>query len=70
MPSIFFFEKDRASFDGLGGTMYWSVESKLSLDSSLFDRFGIDNKEDWVDPFIGLKGKTMSGRPIDRLTTF
>ena len=50
--------------------MYWSVESKLSLDSSLFDRFGIDNKEDWVDPFIGLKGKTMSGRPIDRLTTF
>lgn len=54
-------ETDRASLDGLGGIRYWLVDSELSLKSSLFGKYGIDNREDWVDPIIGLKGKTMLG---------
>ena len=55
-----FFETDRAFFDGLGGVRYWSVDQELSL-SGLLGTYAIDNREDWFDPVIGLKGLTMLG---------
>lgn len=54
-------ETDRAFLDGLAGIRYWSVDSELSLKSNLLGRYAIDNREDWVDPIVGLKGKTMIG---------
>mgnify|MGYP000488264672 FL=1 len=44
-----------------GGIRYWSVESKLSLEAGLLPARKISNKEDWLDPLIGLKGLTPIG---------
>ena len=54
-------ETDRAFLDGLGGIRYWSVDSELSLNNNLLGRYAINNQEDWFDPIVGLKGKTMIG---------
>lgn len=54
-------ETDRAFLDGLGGLRYWSVDSELSLSGGPLGTLGIDNREDWVDPIVGLKGRTMLG---------
>jgi len=54
-------EKDRAFLDVVGGIRYWSVESKLSLEAGLLPARKISNKEDWVDPLVGLKGLTPIG---------
>ena len=45
--------------DVIGGGRYWSVDSELALKGPLFPSLSeqsISNKEDWVDPIIGLKG--------------
>ncbi len=45
--------------DVIGGLRYWSVDSELTLKGPLFpflSERSLSNKEDWVDPIIGLKG--------------
>lgn len=54
-------ETERTFLDGLAGLRYWSVDSELSLSGGPLGRYAIDNKEDWIDPIIGLKGRTMLG---------
>jgi hypothetical protein len=49
-------ENNRAFLDVIGGIRYWSVDSELSLSAGLIGPREIFNKEDWVDPIIGLKG--------------
>jgi hypothetical protein len=49
-------ERERAFLDVVVGIRYWSVESKLSLEAGLLPARKISNKEDWVDPLVGLKG--------------
>ena len=47
-------DSDASSLDLMGGLRYWEVDSSLDFSGPA----GISgrNKEDWVDPFIGLKG--------------
>ena len=49
-------ERERAFLDVVGGIRYWSVDSELSLNAGLIGSREMSNKEDWVDPLIGLKG--------------
>ncbi len=52
---------DKAFIDGLVGVRYWSADSKLTLSGGPAGFYAIDNKEEWFDPIIGLKGLTMLG---------
>ncbi|MBW1860060.1 MAG: hypothetical protein JRI70_08310 [Deltaproteobacteria bacterium] len=54
-------EQERAFLDAIGGIRYWSVDSELSLGAGLLRPRKVSNKEDWVDPIIGLKGLTPIG---------
>jgi hypothetical protein len=51
--------------DVIGGFRYWSVDSELTLKGAafpgVFPERSVSNKEDWVDPLIGLKGLTPIG---------
>jgi len=49
-------EKDQAFLDAMGGIRYWSIDSELALNAGLVSARAISNKEDWIDPIIGLKG--------------
>jgi len=49
-------ETKRAFLDVVGGIRYWSVDSELTLRGGLIGDRGISNKEDWVDPLVGVKG--------------
>jgi len=50
---------ERGGVDALLGARYWEVDSKLSLSGPL--GLSGQNKEDWIDPFVGAKGWTMFG---------
>lgn len=59
------YEEQGRFLDLFGGIRYWSVDSKLSSKAGLLPAGEISNKEDWVDPVIGLKGKTpLGGSPF------
>jgi hypothetical protein len=49
-------EQDRAFLDGMAGLRYWSVDSSLTFGAGIMPAREISNREDWVDPIIGLKG--------------
>jgi hypothetical protein len=49
-------ERDRAFLDGMAGLRYWSVDSSLKLGTGILPAREISNREEWVDPIIGLKG--------------
>lgn len=49
-------ERERAFLDAIGGIRYWSVDSELSLGAGLLPARKVSNKEDWIDPIIGVKG--------------
>ena len=53
-------ETDRAFIDGLAGIRYWSVDSELTL-SGPAGALSTDNREEWLDPLMGIKGFTMLG---------
>ncbi len=55
------YEEKGMFLDGLAGIRYWSVNSELSTSAGLLPGNSISNTEDWVDPFIGIKGKTPFG---------
>jgi hypothetical protein len=54
-------EQDRAFLDGMAGLRYWSVDSSLKLGAGILPAREISNKEEWVDPIIGLKGRMPLG---------
>lgn len=47
--------------DFLAGVRFWEVESIFSLKSGTAPGMKASNDEDWIDPFIGVKGKTPLG---------
>ena len=49
-------EQDRAFLDGMAGLRYWSVDSSLKLEAGILPAREISNREEWLDPVIGLKG--------------
>jgi hypothetical protein len=49
-------DQDRAFLDGMAGLRYWSVDSSLKLGAGILPARESSNREDWVDPIIGLKG--------------
>jgi hypothetical protein len=51
-------DRESAFLDVYGGIRYWSVDSTLQLKTGLLPGRRRSNTEDWVDPIIGLKGKT------------
>lgn len=54
-------ETDKAFLDALAGLRYWNVDSELAVSGGPLGFYNVDNSEDWIDPFIGLKGRTMLG---------
>jgi hypothetical protein len=54
-------EQDRTFLDGMAGLRYWSVDSSLKLGAGILPTREISNREDWVDPIIGLKGRMPLG---------
>jgi hypothetical protein len=52
-------EQDGAFLDGMAGLRYWSVDSSLKLGAGILPARESSNREDWVDPIIGLKGLTV-----------
>lgn len=54
-------EQPGAFLDVLAGIRYWSVDSTLELRPGLLRGREVSNKEDWVDPIVGLKGLTSLG---------
>ena len=45
-----------ASLDLLGGVRYWSVDSSLELSAAALQNRAVNNKEEWFDPLVGVKG--------------
>jgi len=54
-------EEQQAFIDGIGGIRYWSIDSELALGAGLGPALMLTNKEDWVDPIIGIKGLSPLG---------
>lgn len=54
-------EKSRGSLDLIAGIRYWSVDSTLELRAGTLPGRKVSNKEDWVDPLVGLKGLSAIG---------
>jgi hypothetical protein len=48
-------EKPRTSLDLIAGIRYWSVDSTLELRPGILPGQKVSNKEDWVDPLVGVK---------------
>ena len=54
-------EQDGAFLDAMAGMRYWSVESSLALGAGILPARESTNREDWVDPIVGLKGRMPLG---------
>ena len=54
-------EQDGAFLDGMAGLRYWSVDSSLKLGAGILPARESSNREDWMDPIIGLKGLVPMG---------
>jgi len=54
---------DRSSANVFGGLRYWEVDTQLDFGGGLGLLAGrsVRNKEDWVDPMIGIKGRSALG---------
>lgn len=49
-------DQDGAFLDGMAGLRYWSVDASLKLDAGLLSARESTNRENWVDPIVGIKG--------------
>ena len=49
-------EQGNSSFGVLGGARFWSVDTRLELDSGLLPGRSISDSETWLDPMIGVRG--------------
>jgi hypothetical protein len=54
-------EKGRAFFDGVAGLRYWNVETALSVSGGLLGTRKRSQREEWVDPLVGVKGLSPIG---------
>lgn len=54
-------ETDKAVLDAMAGLRYWNVDSELAISGGPLGFYNVDNSEDWIDPLVGLKGRTMLG---------
>lgn len=54
-----FLQSATAGLEALIGARYWEVDSTLSFTGPL--QLAGSNTEDWIDPFIGIKGRTRLG---------
>ena len=54
-------DNEASSVDVLAGMRYWSVETRLKLRAGSLPEQKVSEKEDWVDPVIGIKGVTPIG---------
>ena len=54
-------QQDGAFLDAMAGLRYWSVDSTLKFTAGILPARGRSNREDWVDPFIGVKGLSPLG---------
>ncbi|KIX15773.1 hypothetical protein, partial [Dethiosulfatarculus sandiegensis] len=54
-------EKQGAFIDLTAGARYWSMDSELILKQGLIAQRQVSQKEDWVDPMVGLKGRLPLG---------
>lgn len=57
------FNRDRAVVDLMAGARYWQIDSKLRFNGGLGILGGrkISNSESWIDPALGIKGRTSLG---------
>jgi len=57
------YKRERAFVDLFGGARYWEIDTKLEFGGGLGILAGrtVQNKEDWVDPMIGVKGRSALG---------
>ncbi len=57
------YESAGTRLDLLAGLRYWDVDSSLRFKGGLGALAGrrVDNSEDWLDPLLGVKGKTRLG---------
>jgi hypothetical protein len=57
------YNRDQGSVDVFGGARYWEVDTQLDFGGGLGLLAGrtIRNKEDWVDPLIGIKASSALG---------
>ena len=51
-----FAETPAGFFDLLAGVRYWAIESDLGLRTGALPKRQITNKEEWLDPLVGIKG--------------
>lgn len=57
------YSEDGLVLDAFAGARYWDVETivRFSGGQGLLAGRRIDNKEDWIDPMVGLRGRTPLG---------
>lgn len=55
-------QKDHGFLDLMAGFRYWSVDASLDFGAGILPGVESSNKEDWVDPLIGLKGLIPLGK--------
>ena len=55
------YNKEQNVVDVFAGLRYWNIDSHLSLSGGLGLLPPGDHKESWVDPLIGIKGRTTLG---------
>ena len=56
-------KQDKTSVDFFAGLRYWDIETKLKFEGGLGFLAGrqIKDSEDWIDPFLGIKGRASLG---------
>lgn len=55
-------DEESAFLDAVAGLRYWHVETDLKLRGGLAPSQNISYTEDWLDPFVGVKGLTPIGQ--------
>jgi hypothetical protein len=58
------YHRDSAFVDVFGGLRYWEVDTQLEFGGGLGVLAGgtLRHKQDWVDPLIGIKGRSVLGQ--------
>jgi len=59
VPFYRLIDKEKTSLDILAGIRWWHLDNELELGAGLLPARTIQTDEDWFDPIIGVKGRTM-----------
>ena len=52
-------DKEETSLDVLAGIRWWGLDNKMDFGAGILPAQTIQTDEDWIDPIIGIKGRTM-----------